>query len=107
MPLFAVAAMGVAVGALILLDTLNMTTIQRLTSDGGTGRAIGLLHTGAAIWMMAGVLVPTLCMTTLGVQAAILVPAIVMLGLGAVSLLAGTQPRVGTADIMSPLPAVA
>jgi len=106
-PLFAVAAMGVAVGALILLDTLNMTTIQRLTSDGGTGRAIGLLHTGAAIWMMAGVLVPTLCMTTLGVQAAILVPAIVMLGLGAVSLLAGTQPRVGTADIMSPLPAVA
>jgi hypothetical protein len=85
-PLLAVAAMATAVGALVLLDTLNMTKVQRLMSVGETGRAIGLLHSLAALWMMAGVLVPTACLALIGIQAAILVPAVVMLGLGAVSL---------------------
>jgi MFS family permease len=85
-PAIAVGAMAVAFAGLILLDTINMTTIQRLTADGGTGRAIGLIHTLAATWMMAGVIVPTLCAATFGIQAAIFAPAVVMVGLGALSL---------------------
>jgi len=96
-PALAVGATTISFGALIMLDTLNMTAIQRLTSGGGTGRALGLLHTLAAVWMMAGVVVPTLCLTTLGVQAAILVPAGVVLALGGASALAsgGARPTSG------------
>ena len=82
----AVGAMVVAFGALVLLDTLNMTAVQRRTADGTTGRAIGLLHTLAALWMMAGVVLPTVVRATLGMQAAILVPAVVMLGLGSLAV---------------------
>jgi hypothetical protein len=85
-PALAAGATVVAVGALIMLDTLNMTTVQRLTADGGTGRAFGLLQTLAAAWMMAGALVPTLCLATLGIQAAIIVPAAVVIVLGGLSL---------------------
>ena len=96
-PALAAGAMGVAFAALILLDTLNMTSIQRLTSDGGTGRAIGVLHTLAALWMMAGVLVPTVCLATVGIQAAILAPALVMVTLGALSVLMSRPSRTSVA----------
>ena len=96
-PALAAGAMGVAFAALILLDTLNMTSIQRLTSDGGTGRAIGVLHTLAALWMMAGVLVPTVCLATVGIQAAILAPALVMATLGALSILLSRPSRTNVA----------
>ena len=96
-PALAAGAMGVAFAALILLDTLNMTSIQRLTSDGGTGRAIGVLHTLAALWMMAGVLVPTVCLATVGIQAAILAPALVMVMLGALSVLMSRPSRTSVA----------
>jgi MFS family permease len=85
-PAFAVFAMALALGALILLDTLNMTALQRITVDGGTGRATGIIHTCAAVWMMAGALVPTVCMALLGIQAAIIGPAAVMLALGGLSV---------------------
>ena len=96
-PALAVGTMGIAFAALILLDTLNMTSIQRLTSDGGTGRAIGVLHTLAALWMMAGVLVPTVCLATVGIQAAILAPALVMVTLGALSVLMSRPSRTSVA----------
>jgi len=105
-PDLAAGATVVATGALIMLDTLNMTTVQRLTADGGTGRAFGLLQTLAALWMMAGVLVPTVCLATLGIQAAILVPAGVVLALGSLSLVVpkGVVPAVGK---LTALPAAA
>ena len=96
-PALAAGAMGVAFAALILLDTLNMTSIQRLTSDGGTGRAIGVLYTLAALWMMAGVLVPTVCLATVGIQAAILAPALDMVMLGALSVLMSRPSRTSVA----------
>ena len=92
-PALAAGAIGVAFAALILLDTLNMTAIQRLTAAGGTGRAIGVLHTLAALWMMAGVLVPTVCLKMLGIQAAILAPALLMLTLGTLSILMSRPSR--------------
>jgi MFS transporter, DHA3 family, macrolide efflux protein len=85
-PVLAIGAMGVSVGGLVLLDAINGTAIQRVTADGGTGRAFGLLHTVASVWMMAGIIIPTVFINTMGVQAAIIAPALVMLGLGAFSV---------------------
>ena len=92
-PGFAVFAMALALGALIFLDTLNATTIQRITAEGGTGRAMGIIHTCAALWMMAGALLPTACLAVLSIQAAIVAPAVVMLALGGLSALSMLLPR--------------
>jgi Major Facilitator Superfamily len=97
----AVAAMVVAYGALVLLDTVNMTTIQRRTAGGTTGRALGLVHTLAAGWMMAGVLIPTAAMAAMGIQAAIVAPALVMAVLGGASLALAAERR--AASSLGPL----
>jgi predicted MFS family arabinose efflux permease len=85
-PGLAVGLLAATVGSLILLDTLNMTTVQRLTADGGTGRALGLLHTLAAFWMMAGSIVPALIAATLGADTAVLATAAIAAVLGGLSL---------------------
>ena len=64
------SAMAVCAGALVLLDTLGRTWVQRITASGGTGRAFGLINTLAAIWMLVG-----------SVGSAVLIP---WLGLGPV-----------------------
>ena len=68
-PILCIGLMAVAAGAFVLLDALNTTTIQRLSAGGFTGRAIGLVHTLAAAWMVAGSLLPGIVAATLGVVA--------------------------------------
>lgn len=82
-----------AFGALLLLDTLNTTAVQRLTADGSTGRAVGLLHTLAAVWIIAGGLVPGLVAEYAGSTAALAATALIvgMLGLLAVAPLPGRR----------------
>ena len=65
-PAAALVAMGGAVAALILLDTLNITAVQVAAGDAATGRAIGLLHTLAAAWMLVGTLIATVAAATAG-----------------------------------------
>jgi hypothetical protein len=81
-PAVAMGAMTVAVGSLVFLDTQNTTTVQRLTANGGTGRAFGLIHTLAAGWWMAGSLIPTIVAASCGPAAAIAVTAGVVSALG-------------------------
>jgi MFS family permease len=107
MPGLAVALLAATIGSLVLLDTLNMTTVQRLTADGGTGRALGLLHTLAALWMMAGSLVPAVLAATLGAGAAVLATAGVVTLLGGLSLVGATDQAVQTMPASSAAPAVA
>ena len=85
-PVVALAAMGITTGALVLLDTLNTTTVERLTADGGTGRAFGLLRTSAAVWWMAGSIVPALVAATYGAAAAVGVTAVVIALLGGAAM---------------------
>ena len=85
-PVVALAAMGITTGALVLLDTLNTTTVQRLTADGGTGRAFGLLRTSAAVWWMAGSILPAMVAATYGAAAAVGVTAVVIALLGGAAM---------------------
>ena len=52
----AIVGVGVAVGALIMLDSLNTTALQQATSDGLMGRAIGVMYSLSAVWMTVGAL---------------------------------------------------
>ena len=86
-PVVAMAAIGITAGALVLLDTLNTTMVQRITAEGGTGRAFGLLHTSAAAWWMAGSIVPAVVAATYGAAAAVVVTAAVIVLVGGAALL--------------------
>ena len=90
-PLFAVTATMVAVGAITMLDTLNTTALQRLTADGTTGRAFGILHSLAALWMMVGVGLASVLIATLGIVAAVFGIGAVVLGVGCFSILVPTN----------------
>jgi MFS-type transporter involved in bile tolerance (Atg22 family) len=76
----------------VLLDTLNATRLQTAIPAGGVGRAFGLLNTLAAVWAMAGSIVPALVAATYGAPAAVVVAAVVVLVLGG-SALWGDRPR--------------
>ena len=106
-PALAVALLAATIGSIVLLDTLNMTTVQRLTSDGGTGRALGLLHTLAAIWMMAGSLIPALLAATLGAGAAVLATAGIVALLGGLSLVGAPARAAQPVPAASAAPALA
>ena len=86
-PILCIGLMAVAAGAFVLLDALNTTTIQRLSAGGFTGRAIGLVHTLAAAWMVAGSLLPGIVAATLGVGAAVVLVAVIVAALGAISVM--------------------
>jgi hypothetical protein len=98
-PIVALCAMATAVAAMVTLDTLNTTSIQRLTADGTTGRAFGLLHASAALFWIAGSIVPALAASTLGPSAAVVLTTIVVALLGAGALLPApkrARPRVAS-----------
>jgi hypothetical protein len=90
-PIVALGAMGTAVAAMVTLDTLNTTSIQRLTADGTTGRAFGLLHTSAALFWIAGSIVPALVASALGPGTAIGLTTITVALLGGLALLQTPQ----------------
>ena len=96
-PVFALVSLTVAVGSVTMLDTLNTTALQRLTADGTTGRAFGILHSLAALWMMAGVGLASVLIATLGIQAAVVGVGGAVLVLGGVSVLvpAGSRDSIG------------
>ena len=79
----AVAASAVAVGALVLLDTLNITNLQRSLPAAALGRGFGILNTSAAVWLIAGSSIPPVVAAVVGIQAGVLVTAVVVATLGA------------------------
>lgn len=91
-PVLALAAAAGATGGVVLLDTLNATRLQTAVPAGGVGRAFGLLNTLAAVWAMAGSIVPAVVAATYGAPAAVVVAAVVVLALGG-SALWGHRPR--------------
>ena len=92
----AVAGVGFALAAVVLLDALNLTWLQRSVPASHLGRAFGVMHTSAAVWLMLGSAVPPIIAASLGVQLALHAVAAGCLGLAALSLtldLAVKQPR--------------
>ncbi len=87
LPIVAVIASAGALGSLVMLDTLNITNLQRTVPGPYLGRAFGLLHTSAAVWLMAGSALPSLLASAMGVPAALLMTAMVVITLGGLSLL--------------------
>jgi hypothetical protein len=101
-PFAVVVLLAVTTGAMIMLETLNSTNVQRLSADGFTGRAFGLLHSLAALWMIAGTVLPALVASTFGVGAALGLTAAVVAVLGGIALV---RPR--TPQQAYPVPALA
>ena len=50
----ALIAMGIAVGALLLLDVITATIVQRIVPDEERGRAMGMLQIPSAVASIAG-----------------------------------------------------
>jgi MFS family permease len=71
-----------ATAALVMLDTLNITTLQRTLPGATHGRVFGLLHTSAAAWLIGGSAIPPLVAGAFGVEAATILTAGVVAGLG-------------------------
>lgn len=86
-PVVALLAMAGLTGALMLLDTLNVTAVQVTAGPAATGRAVGLLHTLAAVWMLVGTGIATAVSATAGAAAAVLAVAIATAALGITGLL--------------------
>lgn len=74
-------------GCRVMLDTLNITAMQRSIPASALGRAFGVLNTSAAVWLMAGSAIPPVIASLAGVQVAVLATAAVVAILGAASLM--------------------
>jgi predicted MFS family arabinose efflux permease len=85
-PILALVGLALVSGAIVQLDTLNMTDLQRSTQPGRLGRTLGLLHTLAAAWVMAGSIVIGAVAGFLGLGAAVLACAVVVGVLGTVAI---------------------
>jgi hypothetical protein len=85
-PLLAVIAVGLASCAMVQLDTLNMTELQRSTSADRLGRTLGLLHSLAAGWMMAGSIVMGAVAEVLGIAPAMVTCGVVIAVVGGIAL---------------------
>lgn len=67
-----IAGALVAAAAVVTLDTLNLTQIQRGLDPDVLGRGLGLINTSAAVWVILGSAVPTLLVDPLGLPLVIL-----------------------------------
>ena len=85
----ALIAIGVAVGALLLLDVITATIVQRLVPDEERGRTMGALQIPSAVASIAGAFMAPLLADQFGVPTALAVIAIGsgVLGLAAVVVL--------------------
>ena len=82
----ALGAMAACAGALVLLDTLGRTWVQRITASGGTGKAFGLVNTLAAVWMLIGSVATAVLVPWLGLVPVLAVASAVILAAGLVAL---------------------
>ncbi len=85
----ALVAMGIAVGALLLLDVITATIVQRVVPDEERGRAMGMLQIPSALASIVGAFAAPLLADRYGVATALAVIAIgsAVLGLTAVVVL--------------------
>ena len=85
----ALAAIGVAVGALLLLDVIAATILQRMVPDAERGRAMGVLQVSSSVTAIAGAFTAPLLADVYGVGAALLTigVAAALVGLASVALL--------------------
>ena len=81
----AIVAFLLASGALVMVDTLNMTELQRTTAPAYLGRTLGLLHTSAAAGVIVGSVVPGVAIQALGVVPGCLIVAGIVGVLGVAS----------------------
>jgi hypothetical protein len=86
-PAVALMAMAGTTAALVLLDTLNVTAVQVAAGEAATGRAVGLLHTLAAAWMLVGTGLATVVAATAGPAIAVLAVAAAAGAIGVAGLL--------------------
>ena len=101
-PLVVALAIAIVSAAIVQLDTLNMTQLQRSTDSTRLGRTLGLINTLAAAWIMAGSIVAGTLAHAFGVGAAIVVCAAVVALLGGGALV---RPSHGAAPItLAPAP---
>jgi MFS family permease len=82
----ALVAIGVAVGALLLLDVIMATVLQRLVPDEERGRAMGLVQIPGALASIAGAFFAPLLADSYGVPTTLGVIAMVSLVLGVASV---------------------
>ncbi len=87
-PVIIALAVAIVSAAIVQLDTLNMTELQRSTHSGQLGRTLGLLHTLAAAWVMAGSIMIGIVANAIGVGFAVLACAAVVAVLGGAALFA-------------------
>jgi MFS family permease len=85
-PIIVAGSIASVSAAITQLDTLNMTILQQSTDSRRLGRTLGLLHTLASAWVMAGSIVAGIVAGALGAGPAILVCAAVVGIIGAVAL---------------------
>ncbi len=94
----ALFAIGVAVGALLLLDVIMATVLQRLVPDEERGRAMGVIQIPGGIASIAGAFLAPLLADRYGVGTALEVIAVVsiVLGIAAVVVLRPTGVLLGS-----------
>jgi len=69
----ALVAIGVVSGALLLLDVINATVLQRAVPDAERGRAMGALQVSSSLAMIAGAFLAPVVADRLGIGTALLI----------------------------------
>ena len=84
----AVMTIGIVMSAaaVVALDTLNITQVQRTLDERILGRGLGLINTSAAVWVILGSLVPTLLLEVVGLPMVMLGSALLLVLLGGLGL---------------------
>ncbi len=75
-----------AAAAVVALDTLNLTQVQRTLDARILGRGLGLINTSAAVWVILGSLLPTLLIEAVGLPMVMLCSALLLVLLGGLGL---------------------
>ena len=72
--------------AIVALDTVNITQVQRTLDERYLGRGLGLINASAAVWVILGSLVPTLLTEAVGLPVVMLGSALLVVLLGGFGL---------------------
>ena len=84
--LMLIVGIVVAAAAIVALDTLNLTAVQRTLDARVLGRGLGLINTSAAICVIVGSLVPTLLVDAVGLPGVVLGSAAVVAIVGGLGM---------------------
>jgi MFS family permease len=85
-----VVGLTISAGALVTVDTLNVTMLQQATPPDRLGRTLGILHTTAAASAMVGAAVPGVAFSALGPCSACALTAM-LVGLCGIAALGSSQ----------------